>query len=206
MQYPTDVLLRVFDERHDRFQGFGPNGDQTLTVDESVHQDVTATLGKAKRLDVGGYEERMLCYTSARPGDDTVALFTLSHCPDNCERVMEIQVRAKKQEVRVLDKCSATPGVHAGIATQSGLALGLTHAQVQAILGPPQATRGGKWLYAAAVSVGFSKEEAARRGYPQLEHVPGPGYSPEAGFDKYIVVWFKGDRVSAFRVNMDWVL
>jgi len=205
-QYPSDVLVRVFDERHDRFQGFGPNGGQALTVDESVHQDVTTTLGKAKRLDVGGYEERMLCYTSASPGDDTVALFTLSHCPDDCTRVMEIQVRAQKRDVRVLDKCSATPGVHAGIATQSGLKLGLTRAEVQAILGPPQATRGDKWLYAASVSVAFSKEEAMRRGYPQLENKPGPGYSPEPTFDKYIVVWFKDDKVSAFRVNMDWVL
>ncbi len=206
MQYPTDVLIRVFDERHDRFLGFGSNGDQALTVDESVHQDVTATLGKAKRLNLGGYEERMLCYASTRPGDDTVVLFTLSKCPENCTRVMEIQVRAKKREVRVLDKCAATPGVHAGIATQSGLKLGLTRAEVQAILGPPQATRGDTWLYAASVSVAFSKEEATRRGYPQLEHVPGPGYSPEPGFDKFIVVWFKHDRVSAFRVNMDWGL
>jgi len=206
MQYPSAVLIRVFDERHDRFQGFGPNSDQALTVDESWHQDVTATLGKARRLDAGGYEERMLCYTSARPGDDTVVLFTLPRCPDECKRVAEIQVRPQKRDVRVLDKCSATPGVHAGIATQSGLKLGLTRAQVQAILGPPQATRGDKWLYAASVSVALSKEEATRRGYPQLENKPGPGYSPEPSFDKFIVVWFKADQVSAFRVNMDWGL
>ncbi|MDO9630517.1 MAG: hypothetical protein Q7I92_01275, partial [Humidesulfovibrio sp.] len=205
--YPSDVLVRVFDERHDRFQGFGPNGDQTLTVDESVHQDVTAVLGKTQRLNLGGYEERMLCYASARPGDDTVVLFTLSHCPDDCSRVMEIQVRAKKREVRVLDKCSATPGVHAGIATQSGLTLGLTRAQVQAILGPPQAQRGDKWLYAASVSVSMSDEEARRRGYPQFSNARTDYPMPiEENFEKYIVVWFKDDKVSAFRVNMDWSL
>lgn len=205
MQYPTNVLVRVFDERHDRFQGFGPNDDQALTVDESAHQDVTAVLGKTQRLNVGGYEERMLCYTSARSGDDTVALFTLSHCPDDCKRVMEIQVRAQKREVRVLDKCSATTGVHAGLATQSGLRLGLTRAQVQAILGPPLATRGDKWLYAASVSVAFSKEEATRRGYPQMEN-ENLEYPINPVFDKHIVVWFKGDGVSAFRVNLDWGL
>ena len=205
MQYPKDVLIRVFDERHDRFQGFGPNGDQALSVDESVHQNVTAVLGKAKRLNVGGYEERMLCYTSTRPGDDTVALFTLTHCPDDCTRVMEIQVRAKKREVRVLDKCAATPGVHVDIATQSGLRVGLTRAQVQAILGPPQAQRGDKWLYAASVSVKFSEEEYARRGLPKPPVIT-PDYPFAENFNKYIVVWFKDDRVSAFRVNMDWVL
>jgi hypothetical protein len=201
---PTDVLVRVFDERHDRFVGFGPNGEAALTVDESVHQDVTATLGKATRLDLGGYEERMLCYTSARTGDDTVVLFTLFHCPDDCKRVMEIQVRAKKREVRVRDKCAATAGVHAGIGTQSGLRLGLTRTEVQAILGPPQATRGDKWLYAASVSVKFSEEEYARRGLP-IPPVITPDYPFATGCDKYIVVWFKADRVSAFRVNMDWV-
>ena len=118
---------------------------------------------------------------------------------------MEIQVRAHKREVRVLDKCSATPGVHAGIATQSGLALGLTRAQVQAILGPPQATRGDKWLYAASVSVRLSEEEYARRGMP-IPPVITADYPFSRSFTKYIVVWFKGDRVSAFRVNMDWVL
>ncbi len=205
MQYPKDVLIRVFDERHDRFQGFGPIGEAALTVDESVHQDVQAVLGKAKRLNLGGYEERMLCYTSARPGDDTVALFTLSHCPDDCTRVMEIQVRADKREARVLDKCAATKGVHAGIATQSGLKLGLTRAQVQAILGPPQAQRGDKWLYAAAVSVKFSEEEYARRGLPRPPVIT-PDYPFARGFDKFIVVWFKHDRVSAFRVNLDWGL
>jgi hypothetical protein len=200
---PGEVLVRIFDERHDRFQGFGPNGEAALTVDESWHQDVTATLGKAKRLDVGGYKERMLCYTSARPGDDTVALFTLPRCPDECKRVAEIQVRAQKRDVRVLDKCASTPGVHAGIATQSGLKLGLTRAQVQTILGPPQATRGDKWLYAASVSVKLSDEEIARRGLP-LPQVVTPDYPFPVSFAKCIVVWFKGDRVSAFRVNMDW--
>jgi len=204
-QYPTNVLVRVFDERHDRFQGFGPNGEAALTVDESVHQDVTEVLGKARRLNVGGYEGRMLCYASARPGDDTVALFTLYHCPDDCKRVMEIQVRAQKRDVRVLDKCSATPGVHAGIATQSGLALGLTRAQVQAILGPPQAQQGDKWLYAASVSVKFSEEEFARRGLPRPTVVT-LDYPFARDFDKYIVIWFKGDRVNAFRVNLDWGL
>ncbi len=204
-QYPSDVLIRVFDERHDRFQGFGPNGEAALTVDESWCQDVTEALGKAKRLDVGGYEERMLCYTSARPGDDTVVLFTLPRCPDECRRVMEIQVRAQKREVRVLDKCSATLGVHAGIATQSGLALGLTRAQVQAILGPPLAQRGDKWLYAASVSVKLSDEENVRRGLP-VAQVVTPNYPFPVAFEKHIVVWFKGDRVSAFRVNMDWGL
>lgn len=210
--YPDEVFERIFDEAHDRFNGFGPEGNATLTVDESLRADVEATLGTTTRLNVGGYEERVLCYASSRPGDDTVALFTLSKCPENCQRVSEIQVRARKREVRVLDKCARVPGVHAGIATQSGLHLGMTGAEVEAVLGRPQhiqkGLQGTMWFYAASVSVAMSREEATRRGFPGVEHMPVPGtsYSPTPLFDKYIVLWLRGDRVSAWRVWLDWGL
>lgn len=203
---------RIYDEAHDRFAGFGPEGNATLTVDESLRADVEAALGTTTRLNVGGYEERVLCYASSRPGDDTVALFTLSKCPENCQRVSEIQVRARKREVRVLSKCAQVPGVHAGIATQSGLRLGMTGAEVEAVLGTPQhiqkGLQGTMWFYAASVSVAMSREEAARRGFPGVAHVPVPGtsFSPTPGFDKYIVLWLREGRVSAWRVWLDWGL
>ncbi|GEM_PF-668801 len=203
---------RIFDEAHDRFLGFGPDANATLTVDESLRHDVKRTLGPATRLNVGGYEERVLCYASSRPGDDTVALFTLSKCPDNCQRVSEIQVRARKREVRVLDKCARVPGVHAGLATESGLHLGMTATEVEAVLGKPQhiqkGLQGTMWFYAASVGLAMSREEAARRGFPGVEHVPVPGtsYSPTPVFQKFIVLWLRGDRVSAWRVWLDWGL
>jgi len=160
-----EITDRIYDEAHERFNGFGPDANATLTVDESLRADVERTLGTTTRLNVGGYEERVLCYASSRPGDDTVALFTLSKCPENCQRVSEIQVRARKREVRVLNKCARVPGVHAGIATQSGLRLGMTGAE--AVLGKPQhiqkGLQGTMWFYAASVSVAMSHEEAARR-------------------------------------------
>lgn len=207
-----EMTNRIFDERHDRFVGFGPEGNATLTVDESLHGDVTALLGKTTRLNVGGYEERVLCYASSRPGDDTVALFTLSKCPGNCQRVSEIQVRARKREVRVLPKCARVPGVHAGLATESGLRLGMTGAEVEAVLGKPQhiqkGLQGTMWFYAASVSVAMSPEEASRRGFPGVEHkpIPGTSVSPTPGFDKYIVLWQREGRVSAWRVWLDWGL
>lgn len=205
-----EVFDRIFDEAHDSFVGFGPEGNATLTVDESLRADVEGVLGKTTRLDVGGYEERVLCYASSRPGDDTVALFTLSKCPENCQRVSEIQVRAKKREVRVLSKCAQVPGVHADIATQSGLHLGMAGAEVEAVLGKPQhvqkGLQGTMWFYAASVSLAMSREEATRRGFPAVEHVPVPGtsYSPTPGFDKFIVLWLRDGRVSAWRVWLDW--
>jgi len=207
-----EMTNRIFDERHDRFVGFGPEGNATLTVDESLRADVEATLGTTTRLNLGGYEERVLCYASSRPGDDTVALFTLSKCPENCQRVSEIQVRARKREVRVLSKCARVPGVHAGIATESGLHLGMTAAEAEAVLGKPQhiqkGLQGAMWFYAASVGVAMSREEATRRGFPGVEHKPIPGTSvcPTPGFDKYIVLWLRGDRVSAWRVWLDWGL
>ena len=209
---PDEVFERIFDERHDRFVGFGPEGNATLTVDESLRADVERVLGTTTRLNVGGYEERVLCYASSRPGDDTVALFTLSKCPENCQRVSEIQVRTRKREVRVLGKCAKVPGVHAGIATESGLKLGMTGAEVEAVLGKPQHTQkglqGAMWFYAAGVSVAMSREEATRRGFPGVEHkpIPGTSYSPTPGFDKYIVLWLREGRVSAWRVWLDWGL
>lgn len=207
---PDEVFDRIFDERHDRFVGFGADGNATLTVDESLKDGVEGVLGKITRLNVGGYEERVLCYASSRPGDDTVALFTLSKCPENCQRVSEIQVRARKREVRVLDKCARVPGVHAGLSTESGLHLGMTGAEVEAVLGPPQhiekGLQGTMWFYAASVSLAMSREEATRRSFPQLARVPGKDYPGNVGFDKYIVLWLRGDRVSAWRVWLDWGL
>lgn len=209
---PDEAFDRIYDEAHDRFQGFGPDGNATLTVDESLRGDVERTLGKTTRLNVGGYEERVLCYASSRPGDDTVALFTLSKCPGNCQRVSEIQVRGRKREVRVLSKCAQVPGVHRGIATESGLKLGMRGAAVEAVLGPPQhiqkGLQGTMWFYAASVSVAMSREEAARRGFPGVANVPVPGtsYSPTPGFDKFIVLWLREGRVSAWRVWLDWGL
>jgi len=203
---------RIYDETHDSFVGFGPEGNATLTVDESLRADVEGTLGKTMRLNVGGYEERVLCYASSRPGDDTVALFTLSQCPKNCQRVSEIQVRARKREVRVLSKCAQVSGVHAGLATESGLHLGMTAAEAEAVLGPPQhvqkGLQGTMWFYGASVSVAMSREEATRRGFPGVEHkpIPGTSVSPTTGFEKYIVLWLREDRVSAWRVWLDWGL
>ena len=208
-KFPAPVFDRIFDERHDRFVGFGPDANATLTVDESLRHDVERVLGTTTRLNVGGYEERVLCYASSRPGDDTVALFTLSKCPDNCQRVSEIQVRAKKREVRVLDKCARVPGVHAGIATKSGLRLGMTAAEVEAVLGNPQhiqkGLQGTMWFYAASVGVALSDEEADRRGYPQLSY-GRMDFPWHLGFDKFIVLWLREGRVSAWRVWLDWGL
>jgi len=62
------------------------------------------------------------------------------------------------------------------------------------------------WFYAASVSLAMSREEATRRGFPAVEHVPVPGtsYSPTPGFDKFIVLWLRDGRVSAWRVWLDW--
>ncbi len=207
----TDAMTdRIYDERHDRFHGFGAAGNQTLTVDESLRRDVERVLGKTMRLDVGGYEERMLCYASSRPGDDTVVLFTLAHCPYDCSRVSEIQVRARKREVRVLKKCASVPGVSRDIATESGLRLGMTANEVRAVLGSPQhvqkGLQGTMWFYGASVGLYMSHAEAVRRGYPQSECAPGQAYPGSTGFDKYIVVWLRQDRVTAWRVWLDWSL
>jgi len=209
---PDSAYRRIYDERHDRFHGFGAAGNKTLTVDESLRRDVERVLGKTMRLDVGGYEERMLCYASSRPGDDTVVLFTLAHCPYDCSRVSEIQVRARKREVRVLKKCASVPGVSRDIATESGLRLGMTAKEVKAILGVPQhvqkGLQGTMWFYAASVGVYMSHDEAVRRGFPGIEHVtiPGTCAAPVPGFDKYIVLWLRQGRVSAWRVWLDWSL
>ena len=98
------------------------------------------------------------------------------------------------------------------MATESGLHLGMTATEVEAVLGKPQhiqkGLQGTMWFYAASVGVAMSREEAARRGFPGVEHVPVPGtsYSPTPGFDKVIVLWLREGRVSAWRVWLDWGL
>ncbi len=86
----------------------------------------------------------------------------------------------------------------------------MTANEVRAVLGSPQhvqkGLQGTMWFYGASVGLYMSHAEAVRRGYPQSECAPGQAYPGSTGFDKYIVVWLRQDRVSAWRVWLDWGL
>lgn len=75
------------------------------------------------------------CYTSATPSDRTAVL--LLYGLDKGDAT--IAVVSDVAFIRQPSLCARTPRVHAGLATLSGIRMGLSRAQVRAILGRPMA-------------------------------------------------------------------
>jgi len=73
------------------------------------------------------------CYTAATPGDRTAVLLLYGVYG----LVDAIAVVSDVAFTRQPSLCARTPRVHAGLATLSGIRLGMSRAQVRAILGRP---------------------------------------------------------------------
>lgn len=130
------------------------------------------------------------CYTAATPGDRTAVLFV----NDFNGFIATIAVVADVAIVRQPNLCARTPRVHAGLATASGLKLGLTRAQVRAILGRPMAA------------------DSWRDGIESVKWEPlTPALKRKLGWEgtrtthrtrlQQVVVWYKDGEVIGFEVE-----
>jgi len=129
------------------------------------------------------------CYTAATPSDRTAVL--LLYGVDKGDAV--IAVVSDVAFIRQPSLCARTPRVHAGLATLSGIRLGMSRAQVRAILGRPMAA------------------DSWRDGIESKNWEPlTPALKRKLGWDartthrtrlQQIVIWYEKDKVIGFEVE-----
>ncbi len=196
------ILERLLNPAHVVLTGFGEAGNATLRAGDETTATLFAILGPAKRLPDWRRCARSFGYVSARPGDSTVVVAVMGNtCLDNPDYVTGFQVCSSpaglpKEYRPYLKHFVPSPGIHAGLATQSGLKLGLTRAEVEAVLGKPLWKRTNAYEYGALGDFQFTPEFLIARW-----HWPKGVESKLGGVDHMIDVWFVGDRVSAFYVS-----
>jgi hypothetical protein len=129
------------------------------------------------------------CYTAATPDDRTAVL--LLYGLDKGDAT--IAVVSDVAFIRQPSLCARTPRVHAGLATVSGIRLGMSRAQVRAILGRPMAA------------------DSWRDGIESKKWEPlTPALKRKLGWDsrtthrtrlQAVVVWYEKDTVIGFEVE-----
>lgn len=173
----------------------GPFGDDNLHIAvESIPSDrIPQVFGPAVDLkprfkDLSEFTGH--CYISTRPGDRTAVLFVegLNVTLDT------VAVFADKTMLAYPNRCGASVRVHAGLATRSGLRLGLTRGQVRAILGPPHGSDARRFGYTSELVSRTTPEVVRRLGWEERP--------PEYYFRiQNLVVWFRLGRVVGFQAH-----
>jgi hypothetical protein len=130
------------------------------------------------------------CYTAATSRDRTAVLFI----SDLDGRVATLAVVSDVAFIRQPSLCSRTPRVHAGLGTLSGIRLGLTRAQVRAILGRPMAA--DSWRDGIESENGEPLTPALKRKLG-WEGMPA---THRTRFQR-VVVWYEKDKVIGFEVE-----
>ncbi|WP_449243410.1 hypothetical protein [Desulfovibrio sp.] len=170
--------------------GLGPSEGQTLTLDRTGMRQVLDLLGKADPLPDDCPGVPLFGYKSARQGDSTVLLVAVDAADTPGSRVYMAELRADARGLKS-KSLRSSQAVHAGIATQSGLRLGLTRAQVAAILGWPQHEDKKSMEYGAVQEQAFSLDEIRARG-----HEKDAGGGPASVYRVIHLAFDKESRVS----------
>lgn len=191
-----EFRARICNPAHLAVTGFGADSDRTLLAIDDPQKHLTAVLGAAKPLPTWQKGQRMYGYASARPGDATVVLVQMGYeifgSPDEVEAlVIAASPEHIEQEYRRYRKhYTPAAGVHAGLATQSGLRLGLSPAEVEAVLGPPL-HKDRDTFYSQFIGwMTFSPEMLRRWGWPK------DSKAKQGGFDITINVRFDDGKAS----------
>lgn len=196
------LLERLINPAHMVVTGLGEAGNATLHMGDDAKAVLFSVLGPAKRLPDWRRCTYDFGYSSARPGDSTVVVVKMANpCLDNEDYVSGVlvcysQTVLPKEYRPYLKRFVPSQGIHAGLATQSGLKLGMTRAEVEAVLGKPLWKRKDAYDYGALGDVQFSPEFLITRW-----HWPKDVESKLGGVDHMIDVWFVGGRVSAFLIR-----
>jgi len=135
------------------------------------------------------HETEGWCYTAATPNDKTAVFFI----NDFDGFVATIAVVSDVAFIRQPSLCARTPRVHAGLATLSGIRLGMSRAQVRAILGKPMGA------------------DSWRDGIESKKWEPlTPALNRKLGWDartthrtrlQQVVSWYEKDKVIGFEVE-----
>lgn len=196
------LMERMTNPAHMAVTGFGEAANTTLRAGDDTKSAAFAMLGPAKPLPEWRRCKLAFGYVSARSGDSTVVLMDMCNtCQDNKEYVASFFVgfsptAVPKEYRQHIKHFAPTTGVHAGLATQSGLGLGMARTEVEAVLGKPLWAEKDAFHYQTTRYIRLSSEFLTSRWqWPK-------DVEPKLGGDYHsITVWFVGGRVCAFEVS-----
>ncbi|MBU1231093.1 MAG: hypothetical protein KKA55_13840 [Proteobacteria bacterium] len=201
---PTEgkaLLERLLKPGHMILTGLGADGQGVLRVGDDTRQSLHTLLGAAARLPDWRKSLYNLGFVSNQPGDSTVVVVQLGvpdlEPPDHVTGVLIcFSPSVLPKEYRpYLKRFVPSQGIHAGLATQSGLKLGMTRAEVEAVLGKPLWKTKDAYEYGALGDIQFTPEFLITRWNWPKDVQAKPG-----GIQHSMDVWFVGGRVSAFHV------
>jgi hypothetical protein len=196
------LLERLLNPAHMAVSGFGEAGNATLRAGDDTREALFGLLGPAKRLPDWRRCAHDFGYVSSRPGDSTVVVVRMANpCLENIDHVSAFLVcfspTVLPKEYRpYLKRFVPSAGVHAGLATQSGLKLSLTRPEVEAVLGQPLWKEKDFYSYGAVGNIQFTPEFLTTRW-----HWPKDVQSRPGSDARTIDIWFVGGRVCAFFVS-----
>lgn len=190
---PKDI-----DPRHLTVGPFGPTdgrgaGELYIRPEGMKEERIPGLFGKIPVSEPGLEDMHGVegwCYTAAAPSDRTAVLLLYGVYGF----VDAIAVVSDVAFIRQPSLCARTPRVHAGLATLSGIRLGMNRAQVRAILGRPMAA------------------DSWRDGIESVNWEPlTPALNRKMGWEKMrathrtrlqkVVVWYEKDTVIGFEVE-----
>ena len=190
---PKDI-----DPRHLTVGPFGPTdgrsaGGLYLRPEDMKSDRIPGLFGKIPVSEPGLEDMHGVegwCYTAATPSDKPAVLLLYGVYGF----VDAIAVVSDVAFIRQPSLCARTPRVHAGLATLSGIRLGMSRAQVRAILGRPMAA------------------DSWRDGIESVKWEPlTPALNRKLGWEEgrathrtrlqQVVVWYEKDRVIGFEVE-----
>jgi hypothetical protein len=195
------LMERMTNPAHMAVTGFGENSNATLRAGDDTKNTAFGVLGPAKPLPEWRRCKLAFGYISARPGDNTVLLMDMCNtCQDNKEYAASLFVGLNtstlpKEYRQHVKRFAPSTGVHAELATQSGLKLGMARAEVEEALGKPLWKEKNTFHYQTTRYIQLSSEFLISRWqWPK-------DVEPKLGGDYHsITVWFVGGRVSAFEL------
>lgn len=196
------ILERLLNPAHMMMTNLGEAGNATLRIGDDTRAALFALFGPAKRLPDWRKCAHDYGYISSRPGDSTVVVVRMDNpCLGNEDYVSGFLVcfspMVLSKEYRpYLQHFVPSKGIHARLATQSGLKLGMTREEVEAVLGKPLWKTKNSYEYGALGAIQLSPEFLVTRW-----HWPKDVESKPGGVDHMIDVWFVGGRVSCFEVR-----
>lgn len=137
--------LPVMQAEHFAITGLGKGTGKSLVLDTLPFDAAEKIFGPAPIINIDGVTRYLRCYTSTQPDDRTAVLVN----PSMGGTLGGMTILADKGQVQQQGLCRGSEVVHSGLATKSGLRLGMTRPEVEALLGPPHGLRKNKLLYSA---------------------------------------------------------
>jgi len=196
------IMERLLKPEHMVLTGLGERGEGVLRVGDDTSAVLFRAFGTARPLPLGLRCVREIGYASARPGDSTRVVVGMgSLCLDNPDYVVSVSVYFSpavlpKDYRPHLKRFVPSVGVHAGLATQSGLRLGLTREEVEGILGAPIWKEKDAYFYGVIADMELPNELLVTRWKWPKETQAKPG-----GVQHFMDIRFVDGRVSAYHVR-----